>query len=216
MGDYCARAVTARSPRGMSCSKKAPEAAPPTCNPQEVQRATELLRCFCKAIACSARNHDVGESLRREQLDFNSPPMTNLKKWRKHQGELESEDTTIGLPKLRSGIDWDNAKIACARASQENSLPDPLNMAAKAERNPSWVRTRLWRRRDEFDAGRRDAVTSEGAHRGPLIAPAFLRTNCEFRWLAAQSPEEHDTVHAGHVHIHLGHPQALQQTGPMQ
>ena len=46
--------------------------------------------------------------------------------------ELEADGATIGLPRLKPGIDWDNVKIACAKASQHNSLPDPFNMAVKA------------------------------------------------------------------------------------
>ena len=33
---------------------------------------------------------------------------------------------------MRNGLNWEEVKVARARASQESSLPDPFNMAVKA------------------------------------------------------------------------------------
>lgn len=137
---YPVMAITTPSQRGLSCSKKVLEAAPSTCSPDEVRKATNLLRIFYQAIACSVRNDDVGESFRDDQLDFNKGKITSLKKWWKYKKEhLDGENATIGLPQLKSDIDWDNIKIARGIASRESSLPDPFCMAAKAAINLSAI-----------------------------------------------------------------------------
>lgn len=138
--DYPVMAITTPSQRGISCSKKVLEAAPSTCSRDEIRKATDLLRTFYQAIACSVRNHAVGESFRDNQLDFRSGNMTSLKKWWKYKREfLDGENATVGLPKLRSDIDWDNVQIARGIASRESSLPDPFSMVAKAAINLSAI-----------------------------------------------------------------------------
>lgn len=82
----------------------------------------------------------VGESFAPEQLDFNSPPMTSLKKWWKLKKEvLEGKHALLQVPRMKDILDWDNVKFASARASKENSLPDPYSMAVKAAINFSAI-----------------------------------------------------------------------------
>lgn len=139
--EYDVMAITyGGSGSGPSCSKKVLEASPSTCTQDDIEIATELLRVFYKGIACSVRNHSVGESFTREQLDFHSTPMTDLKKWWKLKKEaLESDEASIQIPKVKNDLEWDKVKVARARASRQNSLPDPFNMAVKAAINFSCI-----------------------------------------------------------------------------
>lgn len=137
---YDVMAITVGDIAGQSCSEKVLKASPSTCNRVDIEKATELLRVFYKGIACSVRNHSVGESFKPEQLDIHSTPMTDLKKWWKLKREgLESSQAAIQIPKVRSDLKWDEVKVARARASRENSLPDPFNMAVKAAINFSFI-----------------------------------------------------------------------------
>lgn len=137
--EYDVMAITVGGPLGKVCSKKILEAAPLVCDREDVETATELLRCFCKAIACSVRNDPVHESFEPEQLDASSAPITPLKRWAKLKHELESQGARTGLPQIRADIDWANVKVAKARTSRDSSLPDPFNMAIKAAVNFSAI-----------------------------------------------------------------------------
>jgi len=138
--EYDVLAITVGDEDGISCSEKVLKAAPGACDEGQVRMATELLRVYYAAIACSVRNHDVGEAFTAEQLDFNAAPVTNLKKWWKLKKEvLEGKDATIQVPKLKDNLNWDVVKVARARASRNNSLPDPYNMAIKAAVNFSAI-----------------------------------------------------------------------------
>jgi hypothetical protein len=137
--EYDVMAITVGDRLGMVCSKKILEAAPLTCDRDDVETATELLKCFCKAIACSVRNDPVGESFEPAQLDANSAPMTPLKKWAKLKNQLEGKGASVGLPNILSDVDWANVKVAKARASRDTSLPDPFMMAIKAAVNFSAI-----------------------------------------------------------------------------
>ena len=138
--EYDVMAITVGGIQGEGCSEKVLKAAPSTCSRADVVKATELLSVFYKGIACSVRNHSVGESFEPEQLDFHSAPMTDLKKWWKLKKEvLEGDSASIVIPRVRNDLNWDDVQIARARASRENSLPDPFNMAVKAAINFSAI-----------------------------------------------------------------------------
>ena len=137
---YNVLAITVGGVLGKSCAKKVLEAAPSLCDEGDIQMATELLRVFCLGIASSVRHHSVGESFATDQLDFHLPPMTNLKKWWKLKKEfLEGERASIQVPRLKDDLNWGDVKVARARASTENSLPDPYSMAVKAAVNFSAI-----------------------------------------------------------------------------
>jgi hypothetical protein len=116
--EYDVMAIAVDGPRRQSCSINALIAAPSIYSEEDVVKATELLRVFYKGMVCSVRSHDVGEAFTPDEFDFNSTPMTNVKKWWKQKKEfLGSDQTSIQLPRVKSNLNWDNVKIARARAS---------------------------------------------------------------------------------------------------
>eukprot|EP00545_Synedropsis_sp_CCMP1620_P002279 CAMPEP_0119023918 /NCGR_PEP_ID=MMETSP1176-20130426/30908_1 /TAXON_ID=265551 /ORGANISM="Synedropsis recta cf, Strain CCMP1620" /LENGTH=109 /DNA_ID=CAMNT_0006979085 /DNA_START=65 /DNA_END=394 /DNA_ORIENTATION=+ len=94
--------------------------------------ARVLLEAFVKAIACSVRNDPVRESFTDDQV-ARLPPMNSLKRWSLLKTHLEGKMATIGVPQQRtSGVDWDDVRVAKAKVSRANSLPDPYLLVMKA------------------------------------------------------------------------------------
>jgi hypothetical protein len=94
-----------------TCSEDVLKTAPSIYSEEDVVKAKELLRVFYKGMTCSLRSHDVGEAFTRDELDFNSTPMTNVKKWWKQKKEfLDSDQASIQLPRVKSNLNWDNVK----------------------------------------------------------------------------------------------------------
>lgn len=137
--EYEIMAITVGGIPGRECSEKILEAAPLTCNEADVRKATELLRHFCKAIACSNRIHPVEESFTQDQLNSREPPVTGLKKWAMLLNNLRGPGAKVELPQMLPDIDWDKVKVAKAKASRDNSLPDPFLVAVKAGINLSAI-----------------------------------------------------------------------------
>lgn len=137
---YNVMAVTLGNSKGQDCCANVLAFSPSTCNQGDIEKATNLLAVFYKGVACSVRNHEVGESFEPDELDVYSTPMTDVKRWWKMKTEfLEGEGVTIRIPRLKEDLDWNEVKVARAEASIENSLPDPFNVAVKAAINFSWI-----------------------------------------------------------------------------
>ena len=111
------------------------ETAPQECSDNEVEEARQLLETFVKGVTGSLVENDVFESFRKTEL--NNTSNLSLIRWKELVQRIkDGSQEMIKVPSRKNPLPA-NFRVAKARLSKGNSLPDPWLLTLKAAINYS-------------------------------------------------------------------------------